>query len=82
MWLMAALIVATSVPAFAHTEAAAGGRDLREDRKGPLFRTIARGTKRLSGTPLPQANAFQLVQRRAVVADIATAIKALGSPPT
>jgi integrase/recombinase XerC len=50
------------------------GCDLREDRKGPLFRTIARGTKRLSDTPLPQANAFQMVRRRAVAADIETAI--------
>lgn len=29
------------------------GCELREDRKGPLFRTMARGTKRLSDTPLP-----------------------------
>ena len=36
------------------------GCALREDRKGPLFRTIARGTKRLSDTPLPQANAFEM----------------------
>jgi integrase/recombinase XerC len=50
------------------------GCDLRGDRKGPLFRTIARGTKRLSDTPLPQANAFQMVRRRAVAADIETAI--------
>ena len=50
------------------------GCELREDRKGPLFRTISRGTKRLSGTPLPQANAFQMVRRRAVAADIETAI--------
>ena len=50
------------------------GCALRDDRKGPLFRTIARGTKRLSDTPLPQANAFQMVRRRAVAADIATAI--------
>lgn len=50
------------------------GCALREDRKGPLFRTIARGTKRLSDTPLPQANAFEMVRRRAVAAEIATAI--------
>lgn len=50
------------------------GCGLREDRKGPLFRTIARGTKRLSDKPLPQANAFQMVRRRAVAADIETAI--------
>jgi integrase/recombinase XerC len=50
------------------------GCALRDDRKGPLFRTIARGTRRLSDTPLPQANAFQMVRRRAVAADIETAI--------
>lgn len=50
------------------------GCELRDDRKGPLFRTIARGTKRLSDTPLPQANAFQMVRRRAVAAEIETAI--------
>ena len=48
--------------------------ELREDRTGPLFRTIARGTKRLSDTPLLQANAFQMVRRRAVAADIETVI--------
>ncbi|RSV43831.1 integrase [Sphingomonas sp. ABOLE] len=50
------------------------GCALREDRKGPLFRTIARGTKRLSGTSLPQANAFEMVRRRATAAGIETAI--------
>jgi len=50
------------------------GCGLREDRKGPLFRTIARGTKRLSDTPLPQANAFAMVRRRAGAAEIGTAI--------
>src|SRR3546814_10411061 len=30
------------------------GCELREDRKGPLFRTIARGTKRLSENPSPK----------------------------
>jgi site-specific recombinase XerD len=42
--------------------------------KGPLFRTIARGTGRLSASVLPQANAFQMVLRRAKAAGIATAI--------
>ena len=50
------------------------GCELREDRKGPLFRTIGRGTRRLSTTPLPQANAFQMVRRRAAAAGIETAI--------
>ncbi|PPK41077.1 site-specific recombinase XerD [Trinickia symbiotica] len=42
--------------------------------KGPLFRTIARGTGRLSATPLPQANAYAMVHRRAAAAGIATKI--------
>ena len=50
------------------------GCELRDDRKGPLFRTIGRGTHRLSTTTLPQASAFQMVRRRAAAADIATAI--------
>ncbi len=50
------------------------GCELREDRKGPLFRTIGRGTKRLSVSPLPQASAFQMVRRRASAAAIETAI--------
>jgi len=50
------------------------GCELRDDRKGPLFRTIARGTARLCATPLPQASAFQMVRRRARAADIETAI--------
>ena len=50
------------------------GCELHDDRKGPLFRTIARGTKQLSGNPMPQASAFQMVRRRAVAAKIETAI--------
>ncbi len=50
------------------------GCDLADDRKGPLFRTIARGTGQLSRTPLPQANAYQMVRRRAAAAGIATPI--------
>ncbi len=50
------------------------GCGLRERAKGPLFRTIGRRTKRLSDTPLPQANAFAMVRRRAAAAGIATAI--------
>ncbi|MEG3162949.1 tyrosine-type recombinase/integrase [Sphingomonas sp. LB2R24] len=58
----------------AYLHAYLDGCDLREDRKGPLFRTIGRGTGRLSETPLPQANAFQMVRRRAAAAGIQTAI--------
>ncbi len=50
------------------------GCGLAEDRKGPLFRTIARGTGALSRTPLPQANAYQMVRRRGAAAGIDTAI--------
>jgi site-specific recombinase XerD len=45
---------------------------LGDDPKGPLFRTIGRGTGKLTRTPLPQANAYAMVGRRAAVADIDT----------
>ncbi|WP_429260950.1 tyrosine-type recombinase/integrase [Paraburkholderia sp. GAS334] len=47
---------------------------LRDEPKSPLFRTIARGTGRLSTRPLPQANAYAMVRRRALAAGIGTAI--------
>ncbi|MFL9864030.1 tyrosine-type recombinase/integrase [Paraburkholderia fungorum] len=47
---------------------------LRDEPKGPLFRTIARGTGQLSARALPQANAYAMVRRRALAAGIATAI--------
>lgn len=50
------------------------GCDLAAERKAPLFRTIGRGTGKLSATPLPQASAYQMVRRRAAAAGIATAI--------
>ncbi|WP_322034622.1 tyrosine-type recombinase/integrase [Burkholderia sp. BCC1970] len=50
------------------------GTGIAAEPKGPLFRTIARGTGRLSATPLPQANAYAMVRRRAAAAGIATAI--------
>ena len=50
------------------------GCGLREDPKAPLFRTIGRGTAQLTLTPLPQANAWAMVQRRALTAGIATRI--------
>src|SRR6267154_1096501 len=45
---------------------------LRDDPKGPLFRTIGRGTGKLTRTVLPQANAYAMIGRRAAVAGIAT----------
>ena len=50
------------------------GTGIANDPRGPLFRTIARGTGQLSDTPLPQANAYAMVRRRALVAGIVTAI--------
>ena len=44
------------------------------DPKGPLFRTIGRGTGQLSTTALPQANAHAMVRRRALAAGIQTLI--------
>ena len=48
------------------------GAGLAEDLKGPLFRTIGRGTGLLTRTALPQANAYQMIRRRAGAAGIAT----------
>ena len=44
------------------------------DPKGPLFRTIGRKSKTLTRTPLPQANAYAMISRRAAAAGIATRI--------
>ena len=41
------------------------GAGLRDDPKGPLFRTIGRGTGVLTRTVLPQANACAMIRRRA-----------------
>jgi integrase len=41
------------------------GAGLRGDPKGPLFRTIGRGTGKLTRTVLPQANAYAMIRRRA-----------------
>src|SRR5882724_4009158 len=48
------------------------GGGLRDDPKGPLFRTIGRGTAHLTRTVLPQANAYAMIRRRAAGAGIAT----------
>jgi site-specific recombinase XerD len=50
------------------------GAGLRNDPKGPLFRTIGRGTGRLTCTPLPQANAWAMIERRRTSAGIMTKI--------
>lgn len=50
------------------------GTGLADDPKGPLFRTIGRGTGRLTSTPLPQANAYAMIHRRTAAAGIATKV--------
>ncbi|MEX3945978.1 tyrosine-type recombinase/integrase [Paraburkholderia sp. BR10937] len=50
------------------------GTGIAAEPKGPLFRTITRGTGQLSSTPLPQANAYAMVRRRAAAAGIGTKI--------
>jgi integrase/recombinase XerC len=50
------------------------GCGLAGDPKGLLFRTIGRGTDALTTTPLPQANAYAMIRRRAAAADIETKI--------
>jgi len=58
----------------AYLHAYLDGAGISGDVKGPLFRTIQRGTRQLSSTPLPQANAYAMVRRRAIAAGIATKI--------
>ena len=50
------------------------GTGIGADPKGPLFRTLGRGTGRLTRTALPQANVYAMVQRRAAAAGIGTRI--------
>ena len=50
------------------------GAGLAADPKGSLFRTIGRGTSRLTRTSLPQANAHAMIRRRAAAAGIETKI--------
>jgi site-specific recombinase XerD len=50
------------------------GAVLRDDAKGPLFRTIGRGTGRLTRTALPQSNAWAMIERRRTAAGIETKV--------
>ena len=47
---------------------------LAGDPRGALFRTLARGRGELTATPLPQANAYAMIRRRAAGAGIETKI--------
>lgn len=61
-----------SLEAYLDDYMAAAG--LLDHPRSPLFRTIGRGTGVLSETALPQANAYAMIQRRAVAAGIDTAV--------
>ena len=50
------------------------GAGLASDPKALLFQTYSRATGQLTGNPLPQANAYAMIQRRARAADITTKI--------
>lgn len=50
------------------------GCGLGADPRGPLFRTIGRGTGELTESPLPQANAYAMIGRRAAAVGIATKV--------
>jgi site-specific recombinase XerD len=58
----------------AYLHAYIDGCGLASDPKGALFRTIGRGTDALTTTPLPQANAYAMIRRRATAAGIETKI--------
>jgi site-specific recombinase XerD len=51
-----------------------GGAGLADDPKAMLFQTYSRATGQLTGAPLPQANAYAMIQRRAKSADIVTRV--------
>ena len=55
-----------------HVAAYIDGCGLASDPKGALFWTIERGRAVLTKTPLPQANAYAMIGRRALAAGIGT----------
>ena len=61
-----------NLEAYLHAYLDGGG--ISADPKGPLFRTIGRTTGQLTRTPLPQANAYAMIRRRAASAGIATKV--------
>jgi site-specific recombinase XerD len=50
------------------------GAGISGNPKGPLFPTISRITDQLTTTPLPQANAYAMMRRRAVAVGIKTRV--------
>jgi site-specific recombinase XerD len=58
----------------AYLHAYLDGAGLASQLKALLFQTYNRATGRLTGNPLPQANAYAMIQRRAKAADISTRV--------
>jgi site-specific recombinase XerD len=50
------------------------GAGLANEPKAILFQTYSRATGQLTGNPLPQANAYAMIQRRAKAAGISTQV--------
>ncbi|WP_232629602.1 tyrosine-type recombinase/integrase [Methylobacterium sp. Leaf118] len=50
------------------------GAGIASDGDGPLFRTVGRGTRMLTRSALPSANAYAMIQRRAKAAGIETKV--------
>jgi site-specific recombinase XerD len=61
-----------NLEAYLHAYIDAAG--IEGDPKGPLFRTIGRGTDALTRTPLPQPNAYAMIRRRAAATGIDTKV--------
>ena len=58
----------------AYLHAYIDGAGLANEPKAMLFQTYSRATGQLTGTPLPQANAYAMIQRRAKAGRIATRV--------
>lgn len=61
-----------TLEAYLHDYIEAGG--FGDDGRGPLFRTVARGTGQLSQAPLARQDVHTMIRRRAAAAGIETAI--------
>jgi integrase len=59
-------------PSATHLHQYIGGAGLANDPKAILFQTYSRATGQLTGNPLPQANAYAMIQRRAKSGGITT----------
>jgi site-specific recombinase XerD len=58
----------------AYLDAYIAAAGIADDRKGPLFRSAIRKTKKLSGSPMSRSDVWAMIRRRASDAGIETAI--------